>query len=262
MLGIYFSGTGNSRYCIQTFLDRTGKKYDLCAIEDNRATSMIEQHEEIVFSYPIYYSNVPKIVRDFITDNKTLWGGKRIFIIATMAMFSGDGAGVAARLLNKHGAVITGGLHIKMPDNIGDAKFPKKNFQKNKSTVEAANTKIVKAAECYINDMPFKDGLDILGRAAGFLAQRMVFGKQAEIYHNKPDIALPKCNGCGKCARFCPTHNLVVKDDKAVGTHRCIKCYRCFSNCPQRAITILGRNVYEQHLMENYLSLSSDMVNS
>lgn len=55
-------------------------------------------HKDIVFAYPIYYSNLPKIVRDFINDNHTIWEKKNIFIIATMGLFSGDGAGLSARL--------------------------------------------------------------------------------------------------------------------------------------------------------------------
>ena len=48
------------------------------------------------------------------------------FIIATMGLFSGDGAGMLARLLKNYGAIIVGGLHLKMPDSICDAlqSFP------------------------------------------------------------------------------------------------------------------------------------------
>lgn len=253
MLGVYFSGTGNSKYCIETFLRHTGKPFALCAVEDSHAAQQIALHEEIVLAYPVYYSNVPKIVRDFIEQSNACFQGKRCFVIATMAMFSGDGAGVAARLLEKHGAVILGGLHIKMPDNIGDVKLLKKSFQKNKATIEKAGQKLAWAAQCYSNGKPRQDGLNGFCRAAGFLAQRMLFGRQATTYHDKPNIAASQCNGCGKCIRLCPTKNLVLKNGKASGTGRCIKCYRCLGNCPQKAITILGSKVYEQHLCEKYL---------
>lgn len=121
MLGLYFSGTGNTKHCIETFLNNIGKDYELCSVEDNFAIELMGKHDEIVLAYPVYYSNVPKPIRDFIENNQQVFKGKSIFIIATMAMFSGDGAGVAARLLKKNGAAILGGLHIKMPDNIGSA---------------------------------------------------------------------------------------------------------------------------------------------
>lgn len=126
MTGIYFSGTGNTKFCISRFLSAIEGEYRLLSIEDSAAVSEISGAEEILFAYPVYYSSLPKIVSDFIKNNHTLWRGKRIFIIATMGAFSGDGAGVSARLFRKYGAEITGGLHIKMPDCIGDVKALKK----------------------------------------------------------------------------------------------------------------------------------------
>lgn len=37
--------------------------------------------------------------------NPDLWSGKNVFIIATMGLFSGDGAGVPAHLLHEYGAI-------------------------------------------------------------------------------------------------------------------------------------------------------------
>ena len=50
------------------------------------------------------YSTVPKILRDFIIENKELWENKKVFVIATMGLFSGDGAGILGRLLQQYGA--------------------------------------------------------------------------------------------------------------------------------------------------------------
>ena len=117
MLGIYFSGTGNSRYALETFLRHYNSSAKTVAIEDKSAAKLIGQHQELVFSYPVQYSNIPKMLKDFIEQNSRLWNGKRIFVIATMALFSGDGAGILARHLQRYGAHITGGLHLKMPDS-------------------------------------------------------------------------------------------------------------------------------------------------
>ena len=68
------------------------------------------------------YSTVPKILRDFIIENKELWNSKKVFVIATMGLFSGDGAEILGRLLQQYGAELLGGLHLKMPDSIGDEK--------------------------------------------------------------------------------------------------------------------------------------------
>ena len=126
MLGIYFSGTGNSRYALEVFLGKLDNTAKICPIENHDAASYIKDNEEIVISYPVQFSNIPKMLRDFVVQNRDLWQGKRIFVIATMGLFSGDGAGVLARLLKKYGARITGGLHLKMPDSIADEKALKR----------------------------------------------------------------------------------------------------------------------------------------
>ena len=122
MIGIYFSGTGNTKYCVEKFLEAYEAGARAFSIEEDCALRNIEAHEEIVLGYPVQYSTVPKILWDYITAHQSAWKGKKVFVIATMGLFSGDGAGVLARLLQKNGAVITGGLHLRMPDSICDEK--------------------------------------------------------------------------------------------------------------------------------------------
>ena len=83
MTGIYFSGTGNTKFCISRFLSGIEGEHRLLSIEDRAAVSEISGAEEILFAYPVYYSSLPKIVSDFISNNQDLWRGRRIFIIAT-----------------------------------------------------------------------------------------------------------------------------------------------------------------------------------
>lgn len=74
------------------------------------------------------FSNVPVMVKDFIKSHPDLWKGKKILCVATMGLFSGDGAGCSARLLKKYGAKIVGGFHIRMPDSVCDVKLLKKKL--------------------------------------------------------------------------------------------------------------------------------------
>ena len=127
MVGIYFSGTGNSRYAVEFF----------CNEYDN-IVEAVRNEEMFVFAYPVQYSTVLKILRDFIIKNKELWKSKKVFVIATMGLFSGDGAGIFGRLLQQYGAEIIGGLHLKMPDSIGDEKVLKRPLKKNKELVKKA----------------------------------------------------------------------------------------------------------------------------
>ena len=135
MIGIYFSGTGNTKYCLEKFVALYDRNIEITPLEDEGTIEKVAHHKDIIFAYPIYYSNLPKIVRDFICGNSDVWKGKHIFIIATMGLFSGDGAGVSARLFKRYGAQIWGGLHLKMPDCICDVKALKRTPDQNKQIV-------------------------------------------------------------------------------------------------------------------------------
>ena len=59
MIGIYFSGTGNTEYCIKKFVSVYAPGSPIISIEDNSILEAINQHQEIIFAYPIYYSYLP-----------------------------------------------------------------------------------------------------------------------------------------------------------------------------------------------------------
>lgn len=253
MIGIYFSGTGNSRYCVEQFLQEYDGEIKAFSIEDKEAAEQIEQNDGLVFGYPVQYSAIPKILHDYICDHKELWKGKRIFVIATMGAFSGDGAGMLARLLKQYGAVITGGLHLKMPDSICDEKVLKKSMEKNKRLVADAEQKIRQAVEKCKKGNPPKEGLGIWCELAGLLGQRLYFGGKTKRYSDKLKVNAEKCVGCGKCVKLCPMQNLALEDHIAKPGNRCTMCYRCANHCPTQAITLLGKKVVEQSVIEKYL---------
>ena len=237
MLGIYFSGTGNSKFAAECFCKNYDKDSKALSIEDQDAISEIKRSDLLVFSYPVQYSTVPKILRDFITNNSELWMNKKVFIIATMGLFSGDGSGILGRLLHGFGAEVIGGLHLKMPDSIGDEKALKRPLEKNKELVRAAESKIIGP----------------LYQMAGLFGQRLYFGHKTKEYSSKLKINADKCVGCGLCVKLCPMNNITVASGKAVSGNQCTMCYRCINKCPKQAITLLGKNIVEQSVIEKYV---------
>ena len=252
MLGVYFSGTGNTRFCIERFCHFYDGSKPL-SIEDNGIVEAIGKSDEIVLAYPIYYSNIPKIVKDFILANSQCFANKRVFIIATMGLFSGDGAGCGARLLKNCGATIIGGLHLKMPDCIGDVKALKKPLAQNRQLVVNAEKKIEQAVMALKQGRPAKEGLGFHYHIAGLLGQRLWFYGKTKHYTDKLRIAENMCVGCGKCVTLCPMKNLTLADQKVSVGIRCTMCYRCINNCPNKAITLLGKEVVEQCGIEKYI---------
>lgn len=254
MIGLYFSGTGNTKYCVEKFVSQVDKTASCISIEDNNLYSFLENETEIVFGHPTQFSNIPIFVRDFIEKNAQLFTGKNIFIISTMGLFSGDGAGCSARIFKKYRANILGGLHLKMPDCIGDSTLLKKSAKENKQLILDADKKIEVASQRFLNNNPTQNGLSIFSHIAGLFGQRLWFSSKTKSYKEKPNIDAEKCIGCGKCVSLCPTHNLSIKNNKATRENQCTMCYRCVSYCPTQALTILGKAVVEQIYLGKYIA--------
>lgn len=74
MVGIYLSGTGNTKYCIEKLVSLIHSSAKAIPMESPEAISAIQQNEEIYIGYPTQFSNAPYMVRDFI--KRMLTSGK------------------------------------------------------------------------------------------------------------------------------------------------------------------------------------------
>lgn len=253
MIGVYFSGTGNTRYCIERFLEYYDKNLKAVSIEDKDIEEKVKEHEDIVLAYPTHYSNIPKIMKDFIISNKQLFDNKNVFIIVTMGLFSGDGSGCSARILKKFGANIIGGIHIKMPDCVGDVKILKKSLKKNKEIVLMADKKIKKIVKYVKKENVPRNGLGICNYIIGLLGQRLWFYNKSNTYSEDIKVDKDKCIKCEKCINICPMKNLNMVNGEIIAGDKCAICYRCINYCPKNAITLIGKEVVEQCYIEKYL---------
>lgn len=246
MVGIYLSGTGNTKHCIEKLVKILDNSAKTLPLESENVVDEIRKNDIIIIGYPTQFSNAPYMVRDFIISHAEIWDGKKVLCVATMGAFSGDGAGCTARLLKKQGAAILGGLHIHMPDSVCDSKLLKKTVEENQRIVYEADKKIEKTAQDIQNGKYPQDGIGFLSHIIGLFGQRLWFYRKTSNYSDKLKIS-SECVGCGLCSQICPTKNIDIKDNKATAGNKCTMCYRCISKCPQRAITLVGDTVYVQY---------------
>lgn len=252
MVGIYLSGTGNTKWCVERLIHHLNEQAQAIPIEDIRIPQSIRENQTIILAYPVQFSNAPLMVQDFIKNHADLWQGKRVFCVSTMGAFSGDGAGCTARLLKKYGAEILGGLHIHMPDSVCDVKLLKKSLYKNKRIIAAADKKMELIATDIKSGKYPQDGLSIFHHITGLFGQRLWFYGKTRRYSDRLKINTD-CVGCGECSRLCPMNNITMHDGKPVPGNRCTMCYRCISQCPKKAITLIGKQVHEQCRIERYV---------
>ena len=69
MIGIYFSGTGNSKYAVELFCREYENESLTYSIEDAEALIAVTESDFIVFSYPVQFSTVPKIIVYYLKIN-------------------------------------------------------------------------------------------------------------------------------------------------------------------------------------------------
>lgn len=249
---IYFSGNGNTKYCMELLASALGNG-KIESIESENAIQLIKESEEIILAYPVHFSNIPFIVKDFIQKNSSLFSGKNIFLIATMGAFSGDGTGCGARLLKKCGANILGGLHLRMPDTVADVKLLKKSSEENKAIIKNTEEKISAISKMLQNKKYSHEGLHFYNQLAGLFGQRLWFMNAAKKHRHDFKVAVEKCSGCGLCQKQCPTRSIQIENKVAKLTgSSCTICYRCVNSCPKQAITIIGKDIFGQYLFGKY----------
>ena len=79
MIGIYLSGTGNTKHCVEEFVHLMDASAQCLPLEDPLIVRCLENQDTIVFGYPTQFSNLPFMVRDFIVKNCSIWKGKKVF---------------------------------------------------------------------------------------------------------------------------------------------------------------------------------------
>ena len=249
MIGIYFSGTGNTRYCVEQFVSLVEKDAKCFSIEDKNTITELPKHDMIVFGFPVYYSNLPKITKAFIEGNKNSFAGKKIFIIATKALHNAYGMGYARDMFKDCGADVIGSLQFKMPENIRDLwitmLYTGKKLDGN--MVRKAEINIAQAAAMFKNGAYTKSGLTPLNYIIGMILKRIPFYPKTDKFIKAPKVNTGKCSGCGKCAKICPMNNIKIVANGVVSGYKCTVCYRCCNSCPTQALTVLGKRVYGQY---------------
>lgn len=88
MIMLYFSGTGNSKYIAELFCRYMDAECHSIE-EDIDFGRLISSHEIIAFCYPVYFSRVPRIMRDFVAKHNELLKNKKVIIFCTQMLFFG-----------------------------------------------------------------------------------------------------------------------------------------------------------------------------
>jgi ferredoxin len=230
---LYFSATGNSKYIAELFGGNMNAPAH--SVEENLDfEALIAANDTIGFCYPIYFSRVPRILREFVDRYMELLKGKKLIIFCTQQLLSGDGARAFAALFPRNHVQVIYAEHIFMPSNIWpvmtNKRLIKKFFIRAKPKMQAVCRNIK-------HGVVKKRGFNVGSQALGLIqAPIMPWAERKALESIRINS---DCNGCGVCVAACPMKNLACEDGGIVHYHNCTLCYRCVNKCPQKAITVV-----------------------
>lgn len=243
----YFSGTGNTWWVakqIKKQLDVKSINADIVSVDTvnpKQADWWIKSSDLVLFGWPIYGSDMPEPMKQFIDRLYTVDKRKHIHTFCTQMKFSGDGAWFYHKQFEEKGLIIDSCEHFDMPSNLsmlGGLLGPPKSADKISRILQHCKSRIQKYVECLLGGKARCKGKRSYPLG---IVQRGPYQLMYQKMQNRVAVNEDKCTKCGLCAALCPKNNIKLRD-YPVFSGNCALCLRCFSFCPERAISLFGRS--------------------
>lgn len=230
---IYFSGTGNTRWCASRLSKMLGDDMlDVFEyIKHNRGGELYSV-KPWIFAAPTYAWRLPRVFSDFL--RRSSFSGSRE---AYFVMSCGDDIGSApqqnAKICSDLGLEYCGTLPVVMPENY-IAMFSVPEKEQALETVKSARPALYAAAQRIGKHSPFPSWKPDL-------RDRMKSGMVNSGFYRlcvkaKPFFASDGCTGCGMCEKLCALGNIHLENGHPVWGERCTHCMACICRCPSAAI--------------------------
>lgn len=237
---IYFSGTGNSRYCAEMIAHRTND--DIVNshnyIKDMIAPGFISS-SAWVFVCPTYAWQMPRVFKKFIRSGG-FSGSKDAYFVLTCGSETGNAQKGIKKLCDDMGFNYKGMLCVCMPENY-IAMFPvpseercAKMISAAEKTLEAGIAKILKGENFEETKVSAMDRFKSGPINKGFYLACM---------NTKHFYSTDKCISCEKCAKVCALNNITYFKGRPVWGKNCTQCMACICLCPEEAIEYGKRSV-------------------
>lgn len=230
---VYFSGTGNSRYCAQRIAASLDDEIvDAFSFIRDGIRAELFSNQPWVFVSPTYGWQLPHIFADFIR-NSFLQGSHNAYFVMTCGSEIGNASTEIEKLCKEINLKYQGVLEVVMPENY-IAMFRVPEREEAKQIIKSAQPVLEAGIACVRKGIPFPmtkiSPLD-----------RMKSGPVNHIFYHyfikaKPFYATNACVSCGKCVSSCVLSNIVLKDGKPIWGSQCTHCMACICGCPQQAI--------------------------
>ena len=245
-----FSGTGNTMLIANRMAQRIREKGNTVYIHSINDSVKCDNSPETVLgiAFPVAFFTSYPVVLDFF-DSLPRGNGRKVFMMATMG---GSGMGLERyfkKLVKKKGYIPIGSELFLMPGNYNNTSIP---IEKNKKMTAEALIKADAYADKLLDGSAFwSNGIPLLSSMWNWF---MRSGMAIKLFYYMFPIKIDnlKCIKCMRCFENCPVHAIYIGNGfPVINKERCQSCQRCVAFCPSNAICIENKKAEQYRAMEH-----------
>ena len=236
-LGIYFTGTGNSkRVCLKAKeeLEKRGHSLETIDVIDGEVFDLSNFDGLFIF-YPIYGFNAPKPIIQYVKKIAKLekelpcvimkQSGEHLFWNNASSLY-------LTSLLKRRNIIVRNEYHYLMPYSF---IFRHSDYMAYRM-ITTMNGLLPLDLDDFLNQKDVHIKRFFFDRPFAFILRIQWWGGRFNGRFYK--VEKNKCIKCQKCINECPAHNISLKDDKFKFGGKCLMCQRCIMYCPKHAIKV------------------------
>lgn len=230
----YYSGTGGTELVAKSFQINLKARGCICTVEKITSGMNVEQgdHDLLLLLFPVYAFNAPEAVYQWIHRLNTV-----NHTAAVVISVSGGGdvcpntasrAGSIKRLTKKGYCVLYDKMMV-MPSNFMAATPSPLPSLLIKALPDAVD-QITSALLSGVSENGKPLWIDRLFSVMGKMEKRAghFWGRRIKVMEH--------CTKCGWCAKYCPSGNITMLNEKPTFSNRCHLCLKCIYGCPSKAL--------------------------
>lgn len=269
---LYFSGVGGTRLIAELLgrllVPRIARGCEVHSIEEDVAAEAAARASILVLCYPTYFLKPAPAMRDFILRLPPDAEGRRVVLVTSYELYSGNSNRVAAGLLGERGFAVAGAYELRAPGTDVTCVVPDWAcgwLYRFEPRFPRKIAKIAQRVAAIAESQPGEGSADYSARAESqATAPQPANSPRASPWLPAPKWYTPlawplqvlfldgfirwkdrmkvleeRCSGCDLCVREC--HRGAWRRTGKGLEHRgedCDLCLRCVHHCPKRAIVL------------------------
>jgi NAD-dependent dihydropyrimidine dehydrogenase PreA subunit len=234
-IGIYFTGTGNTKRVADTVKSNLViLKHDIDLIDVITVDTIdLSLYDGLFVFYPIYGFNAPKPIIDFVKRIKKLdkqlpcvimkQSGEHLFWNNASSLY-------LIKLLKRRNIKVTNEYHYLMPYSF---IFRHSDYMAYKMDTVMKGL-VPLDLEDFLSGKEVRIKRFFLDRFFAWVLRIQWWGGRINGKHYKIDKN--KCVNCMTCVNNCPSKNIAYNDGEFKFQNKCLMCQRCIMYCPAHAI--------------------------